>query len=493
MAKRPSLFNRIFSANPSGPARVSAFRERGVSGTPIYAGFIRPTDINSKLNGSERWRTASEILVNMSIVAAGIRYFLNLVAKPKWTLEPADDTDQAKEMAEFAEEIIHDMATSWPRVIRRSGMYRYHGFGIGEWTAKRRDDGRIGLQDIEVRPAHTIERWGTEDNGAITGVWQRSPQTGEYLWLPRSKIVYLVDDMMTDSPEGLGWFRALAEPAERLKNLQNFETLAFERNLAGVPIGKAPLSEIQKMVDDGLITEEQQSALIAGLQDFVETQAKAPNTSMILDSAPYESVKDDGTNFAAALKWSIDLLKGDMTGIEHLSATIDRLMHEMARIIGVESMLIGDDGAGSLALSRDKSNNLYLVVNSTLQDMAEAYDRDVLDPVWALNGLPPELRPHLKTEDVAFKDIEQIAAMLRDMAAAGATLDPEDPAINDMRDLAGISRVPDEIIDRRVEMAVRPPTLPSDGEEEDLSGGEDDNGGDGGKKPEPKSGQEDEE
>jgi hypothetical protein len=464
-----SLLKRVFgNQNPSGPARVGAYSERGVSGTPIYAGYVRNFDQNALLNGSQRWRTASDILVNFSIVSAGIRYFLDLVAKPTWKLDPANDTDEAKEMAEFVEEVINDMTTSWTRHVRRSGMYRYHGFGIGEWTAKRREDGRIGLADIEVRPTHTIERWGTDDKGSITGVWQRNPMTGEFLWLPRSKITYLVDDMMTDSPEGLGWFRSLAEPSHRLKNFQNFESLAFERNLAGVPIGKAPLSEIQKMVDTAQITEAQATELRNGITAFIEMQAKSPNTAVLIDSAVYEAPNNDGTNFTSVAKWGIDLLKGDMVGIEDLGHSIERITREMALIIGVESLLIGGDGKGSLALSRDKSNNLYLVVNSTLTDMAEAFDRDIIDPIWALNGFPEELRPTLKTEDVAFKDVEQIAAMLRDMAAAGATLEPDDPAINDMRDLAGISRVPDEIIERGKENAMRPPPVMGIGGEDDA-------------------------
>lgn len=481
MARPPSILSRLIGMNPSGPAKVPAFQERGVSGTPIYAGYVREIDSNAKLNGSQRWRTAADLLVNVSIVAAGIRYFLNLTAKPKWSVEAADDTPAAKEMAEFAEEILHDMKTSWPRVIRRAGMFRYHGFAIHEWTAKRRADGRIGMDDIEVRPAHTIEKWGTDEKFSVTGVWQRSPQTGEFIWLPRSKIIYLVDDMMTDSPEGMGWFRALAESGDRFQNYLKFEQRAFERNLGGVPIGRAPLSEIDQRIKAGEITDEEGAAMIAGLQDLCETQQRAPNTSMILDSIPYEAPQADGFNFSTTMKWGIDLLKGDMVGIENLGNAIDRVMHEMARIIGVESMLVGDGSTGSLALSKDKSANLYLVVNSTLQDMAEAFDRDVLDPIWALNGFDEDLRPHLKTEDVAFKDIEQISAMLRDMAAAGATLSPDDPAIDDMRDLAGISRQPEQPVSMDDAGVVRPnaPQIGPDGKPigpQGQTGAEDDAG-----------------
>ncbi len=451
----------------SGPKSLPPFREAGVSGTPIYGGFVLNREINAKLVGQQRYRTASDILCNISVVAAGVRYFLNLCGKPKWKAEPVDDTPAARDAADFVEAVIAEMSTSWARIVRRSGMYRYHGFGIGEWTAKRRDDGRIGLVDIEQRPQHTIWRWGTDPNGQVSGVWQRDPMNGNEIWLPRSKLVYLVDDMMTDDPEGLGWFRALADPAERMKRFQELETIAFERNLAGTPIGRVPYSEIEAAVAAGTVTRADANAMIKAMEEFVDLQVKEPTTSLILDSAPYESITADGTNVSSVYKWSIELMTGDMTGIEQLNGkdgALQRLTYEMARIIGVESILTGAQGAGSMALAAEQSNNLYTVVNSTVADMAEGFNRDIIAPIWKLNGFPDELRPTLKCEDVAFKDVEQIAAMLRDMAAAGAVLTPDDPAINDMRDLAGISRVPDDMAQRQIDEAaeLRAATQPID-------------------------------
>ena len=51
--------------------------------------------------------------------------------------------------------------------------------------------------------------------------------------------------------------------------------------------------------------------------------------------------------------------------------------------------------------------------------------------------------PELSTEAVRFTDVEQIGATLRDMATAGAVLEPDDPIIGEVRDLMGVSR-PDE-------------------------------------------------
>lgn len=436
-----NLFTRLLGLGPKIPL-VSPFREQGVSGTAVYGGYIASKETQSKLYGQEKYRTASDIITNISIVAAGVRYFLNLLAKPQWKVD-ADDDEQSKQLVEFVEEVMESMDTSWPRIIRRAGLYRYHGFGIQEWTAIKRDDGRIGFQDIESRPQHTIEKWAVDERGTVTGVWQRSPQTGQLIGLPRQKLVYLLDDTLTDSPEGLGWFRHLVDPSERLKIYLQLEGYGFQRDLSGTPIGRAPIAQINKLVNNGTLTREQAEDMLKGLENFVKLQAKKPDTGLLLDSQPHESQTADGLQVSSVPQWGLELLTGTVTSLDPIDKAISRLTYDMARIMGIENLLTGSEGTGSLALSKDKSRNIYLQVDATLSDMAAAFSKDFIDPLWTLNGLPDERKPKLKTEAVAFKDVEQITSALRDMATAGASLQPDDPAIDEVRDLLGLSHAPE--------------------------------------------------
>lgn len=454
MAALLDRFGRTISSN------ANPYSEIGVSGTAVFGGYIITKERSARLTGSERYRTASDILANVSIVSAGLRYFLNLLAKPEWTID-RDDGDQAKEDAEFVEDILGDMETSWGRIVRRAGMYRFHGFGIHEWIAKRRPDGRIGLKDIEVRPQHTIERWQVDASGAVTGVWQRSPQTGQEIGLPRNKLVYLVDDTVTDSPEGMGWFRHLVDPCDRLKTYLQLEGYGFQRDLSGTPVGRAPLQKIKQLVDAKKITQATADNLIQGMKNFVQMQAKSPDTGVLLDSQPYESLTADGQQVSAVPQWDLELLTGSVGSLPQVDKAINRLIYECARIIGIENMLTGSEGFGSMALSRDKSQHIYLSIQSTLHDMTEQFSKDIITPIWQLNGLPEETKPKLKAADVAFRDVEQIAAVMRDLATAGIVLQPDDPINNDLRDLMGVSRAPEldeETLDmmRNVSMGLLP-------------------------------------
>ena len=467
------LFERITQGRrgggSSGTPTTGAFQEFGVGGTIAYGGQIATGDRNPKARGPQRWQNAQDILVNTSIVAAGVRYYLNLAARPLWKLEPPSDKPEAKQAAEFAESLLHSTDTSWTRIVRRNAVFKFHGFGLHEWVAKRRDDGRIGFRSIEPRPPHTIERWDMDPHNSVLGVYQRNPGNGQPIYLPRPKLVYLVDDALTDSPEGLGWSRHLISPSDRMKKYLNLEAIGFERDLAGTPVGRAPYAAIKAAVAGGTLTEEQGKELTRGIEEFVRTKSRQPDTGLMLDSQPFIGKSDQGGNTpSSTMQYGIELLTGEPGTTAELGAAIGRTTWDMALIIGVERLLVGREGAGSLALSEDTSVNLYLNINSTLGDMAESYDRDLIGPAWALNGLDPALRPTLKVEDVSFKDVAKLAKVLADMSAAGAVLAPDDPAINEVRDLAGLPHQPDMTPERMGMLFPPPPSnTPAPGDNPD--------------------------
>lgn len=252
----PRLFNAVLP-------RTQPFKPAGVSGTPVYGGYVLSPERNPKLIGPEKYRTFSDILTNTTIVAAGMRYFLNVISRPQWNVEPVDQTDEAKKAAEFVERVLLDeLKTPWSRVVRRMGTYRFYGFAVQEWTAKKNDDGTVGFEDIESRPQWTIWRWEVDERGQVIGAWQRDPLTGRELGLPRNKIMYLVDDTLTDSPEGLGLLRHCVEPAERLKEYLRQEGYGFLRDLRGVPVGRVPMEELDENVKSGKMTQAERDKAV---------------------------------------------------------------------------------------------------------------------------------------------------------------------------------------------------------------------------------------
>lgn len=432
----PSLFKRVLDAlRPPAPR---PFVEMGVSGTAVYGGYVVVRERSPEWVGAQRYMSIADMAVNASIVAAGVHYFTNLIAHPRWTVEPADKSGPAQEAADLVDSVLQDLNQPWSRVVRRASMFRFYGFGVQEWTAKARLDGRIGLSGIEPRPQHSIERWAVDDGGAVQGCFQMAPITNEELGIPRKKMLYLVDDALTDSPEGLGIFRHLAEPWGRLKQYLMLEARAFERDLRGTPVGRAPYSLLNQAVKDGTLTQEQASAALEALEKFVKQQVKQSDTAIMLDSVPYYSQAADGAKVGGNPQWAVELLQGGAAGMAEVAASITRTQTEMARLLTCEHLMMGES-SGNRALGEDKSRNLYLVSNSVLGDIVAGVNQDIVPHICDLNGIPENLRPKCSAEDVAFKSADIVAGTLAKMAQAGATLAPDDPVIADVRSLMGVS------------------------------------------------------
>lgn len=420
---------------------VSPTQVAGAPGTAIFGGYVHNGEVASRLSQpDQRYRTYSEILANVSIVAAGVRYFLNLTAGAEWSFTPSK-ADKDGKYAELAQAILtDDPRTPWHRIVRRAAMFRFYGFSVQEWIARRRDDGVMTLADVAPRAQRTIERWDLDVEGNVLGAIQTNPQNNQSLYLPRGKLLYMVDDTLNDSPEGLGLFRHLVRPSERLQRYEQLEGFGFETDLRGTPVGRGPFTKLAEMEKSGQLTRAQRIAIEAPMRDFVQNHVKTPQLGMLLDSAPYES-QDEAARPSSTSQWSLELLKGTTSSQPEMGEAIGRVNRELARILGVEQLLLGE-GAGSFALSKDKTQSFFLLVDASLREVRETVDQDLLDTVWKLNGWPDEMKPEMGTEAVQARDIEQVAASLRDMAAAGAILSPNDPAINEVRDLLGLSHQP---------------------------------------------------
>ena len=430
-------------------ARVAATKTIGVPGTAIWNGYIEDGERDSALTGQNKYRTYSDILANVSIVAAGTRYFLNLISNATWNIDPVDDTPEAKRFAEDVEFIIDQMNMPWRRVVRKAATYKFYGFSIQEWTAKRLDNGLIGIGRIDARPQSTIERWMRDDVGDIESVWQRSPQNSNEIEIPRDKLIYIVDDALNDSPEGLGLFRHVAEPTRRLKRFEQLEGYGFESDLRGIPVGRAPLAQLGELVKNGEITEAEKTAIVQPLVDFMGNHIKNPKLSLLVDSVVYQSTGDNETP-SNVRQWDLELLKAGSTSQKEIHETIRRLNEEIARILSMEGLLLGSGPNGTRSLSEGKSNNLAIVVDSTQKEMAETFDRDFIGVIGELNGWPKEMWPKCNPEPIRFKDVGEVTQALNDMAGAGAILAPDDPAINAVRGLLSMPEQTEENIQSNI-------------------------------------------
>lgn len=449
-----STFWNPFSKGSSQPKNAKPdTTEYGTSGSQVIGGYVVEDERDATLVGQEKYRTYSNILLNTSVISASTRYYLNLITKAGWRFTPSE-ADVDNYYAEMVEEILTSMATPWHRVIRRAAMYRFYGYSLHEWTAEVRPDGVIGFTDIAARPQRTIERWDVDVKGRVQGVWQRNDE-GVEVYIPRWKLMYVIDDSLNDSPEGVGLFRHLVYPTRRLQRYEQLEGYGFESDLRGTPIARAPLAELNRKLDSGDIDQKTYTAYLAPIRSFLKAHVKSPRLGMLMDSAPW-SAKDEAGTPSAMYQWSVDLLRGSPTSLLENASAIERVNLEMARIMGTEHLLIGGDGKGSMALSSDKSHNFALIVESSLKEVGESASDDIVDTLFAINGWDPKFKPKTEPEPIRFRSPEQITSAILDLARAGAVITPDDPVVDALRDVLNLPRTTRETLSTSQSSVVDP-------------------------------------
>lgn len=432
-----------FFGGNARPAPVTS--PNGGDGVQAYGGWLAPDERRPDLIAPRKWLTYANAH-HTAIIATGLRYRCNLLAGAEWHAEanPRGGADAERAVDIVTQGLITaQLPRPWQLCVRKASMFQVNGFSMFEWTVKRRDDDMVVFADIAHRPPHTIQRW---DKPSEQESWQAIAQltrAGNEFLIPRERLWYCWDDTLTDQPDGVGLMRHVIELVRRLGILEGLEGVAYETDVRGMPIGRAPIEEMRAAVG----TESDPAKVKAfinertrNLQAQLENTVKSPEKLqwLLLDSATYKNANQESVT--AVQKWAFDLLKGDARGLMELDKVIGRLQLEIARVFGIEFVMM--TGKGSQAMHADKTSMLAASLNAALAEIGAAATRDLARPLVALNGLDPDTcTPTLVAEPVDQSDVTQVAQMLLYLSQAG--LQPNDPAINVMRGWSGLPSAPE--------------------------------------------------
>jgi len=433
-----SVGKALSSFFTAGARPASNATANGGDGIQSYGGYLQSDERRSELQGKAKWVTYANA-ANTGIVATGLRYAGGLLAGTAWHAEPNErggaDADRGVEIV--TEGLINArMPKPFSTIVRRTALYKYFGYSLHEWSATRRADGMIVFSDIAHRPQHTIERWDKPDDRSP---WQAVGQLGaggvRYV-IPRGRLLYAVDDTLTDSPDGVGLMRHVVELVRRLGVLEGLEGLAYETDLRGMPIGRAPIVDLKaaaqtevgndKAKIEGYVSERTQK-LREALQGIVKSPEKLQY--LLLDSGTYRNA--DQSSITAVQKWAFELLRGDANGVDAVAAAIGRLQLEIARVLGIEfAMIGGGNSAGTYGMHDSKVSVFATSLQTTLSEIAAFAENDLARVLVGLNGLDPDTcTPKLVAEPISTDAIEGVCIALSHLAQAGLQSDDEAIAV----------------------------------------------------------------
>lgn len=454
-----------------------------VPGTATYGGRPASDEISPEwANPVTRFKRQKEIAYNTDIVSAGMSAFLRLVSGVEWSASPPKNlmggsAADAKLYAELTVEMMHDMSSPWSAVTVDSALSPFIGYAMQSTQGKLRPDGLLGLENLWTIPQNTVDQWLLDPAGLITGIVQKSPADGyvEHV-IPRNRVAYFKHKFISDAPEGTGLLRFCAKTATMIEEYLDLELAGFQNDLRGTPVMYVPEAELKARVGKTLsggttkVTQSDVDAALAGARDLAAGKLRKNGQGLTVDSEVYV---DTHKNPTAVRKWEVQLLQGSGGASEVAGLAIDRLTRSLARILGVEHMLLGGDGSGSLALGREKILMFKLLVDATLSNMAWVYRHDVVKAfIFARNGWDPRLVPLLQPRAVQLKDVMLALQVVEGLARAGFTARPGDKAPDVIREMVDLPPMPEEDPDADL-------LEPGDDDEEDLLGGDEDDDPDG--------------
>jgi hypothetical protein len=440
MSLRSRLASYLFNAPSDAPAvevgasvapvakADSPTKPVGVSGQVFYGGYHQSNERNPEMLGAAKWAFFEDAKRNVAAIGLGMRVHLTLAGTPDWNIEPwkPDEAEEPSaedvEKAKWFEASLGKMDTPWKTATQIAMLATWEGDNKQAWHLRMDALGRLALADLFWLEGHTIEKWLTDERGKVTGVVQRSPQDGQETEpIMRDRFAWNRDLPLTGSPEGLGILRQLAEAIRQLKIMEKALGKGFEKDANQTVVILGPIAERKAMIgqfDQGLgrtFTQADFDAEFRGAVDYANAD-KRKGAVAFFDSSPYRNESGELTNVP---RWRFEVVKASMESAEAQSAEIKRLTWMALAFCGLEFLLLGSDGVGSLAMSASKMENARRAITNALNSWAQIFRRDVIQPVWKWNGWDPDTAPTPTFEALELADIASIVQSMSTIWTAG--------------------------------------------------------------------------
>lgn len=421
----------------------------GVAGDNTHNGQIRADEFLPDLRGRKAIRKYREMRDNDSTIGAVMYAAEQVLRDVNLEVKPANDSEQAKREAEFVKSVLNDMDHTLDDHIAEALSFLSYGFAWFEVVYKRRvgpnersdkkkskyTDGRIGVRKIASRAPWTINKFDVDQvTGDVLGIEQ---STGNFTttknYIPVNKSLYYRTTSLNGDPSGRSILRNAYTSYEFLNNLQMIEAIAVERELAGIPVARIPAEYL------GPDATAAQANFVSELQTILRDVKFNEQGYIVLPSDVYVDGEGKPTNTRLV---DIELMSSSGTRNIEIDPIVRRYQHDIARSVLSEFLLLGSQG-GSYALSKSKTDLFLRALESYIQAIVDVLNKQLVERLWELNGLPYDLMPTIEAGDVAPHDLREIAAFLRNLNGANIDVSNHPEVISDLMAIAELDYDPE--------------------------------------------------
>ena len=410
--------------------------EIGIGGTNTKDGTIRADEFIPELRGKRAIKKYREMRDNDSTVGAIMYATEQVLRDVDYYVEPANDTPEAQREADFVKSVLEDMEHTLDDHIAEALSHLTFGFSLFEVVYKRRrgpdfrsgkkhskyTDGRIGVRKLASRAQWTIERFDVDKTtGDVLGVRQEQSFGSKPIYIPSTKLVHYRTTITNNDPSGRSILRNAYSSYQYLKNLQNVEAVAVERELHGIPVGRISAEYLSPdATADQAAVRSQMEKVLRDLKFNEQGYA-------LLPSDVYRDAEGRPTNQRIV---DIELISSNGTRNIDIHPIIQRYQHDIARSVMAEFLMLGAGQNGSYALSKSKTDLFLRSMESYINSIFDVLNKQLIETLWQINGLNYDLMPKVCAGDVAPHDLRELGAYLRNLNGANIDLSGQKDIVN---------------------------------------------------------------
>lgn len=367
------------------------------------------------LRGDQWFKTVREMTEQDATVGAVIFAVEMACRAVKWSAEPADESDEAKDWSDFLDQAFDDMPDSWADVAANALSFVVYGYSLFELVYKQRlgqsddrtttskyDDGRIGWRKWAFRPQPSKLRW-EYDKGDVVGWTQRLKNYSE-VTIPAEKYVLFRSSARAGNAEGPSILKRAYRSYYHKRETEIQEAIGIMRDLGGLIHVEVPESVMTGQAPKEIQARNMYKKLIQHVHRGVQEGIMTPST------------RDDKGNKLVEVK----LLNSGGSRQFDTTKIIERLRTDIAMTMLADFVLIGHQQVGAYSVAASKVDTFTRAISGWLDMMEEAINEQAVARLMRMNAVPTRLWPKWKHGDVAGVDLKEMGEFISKMLAAGA-------------------------------------------------------------------------
>jgi hypothetical protein len=320
-------------------------------------------------------------------------------------------------------EIITMIPFGWAlmefRMKRRVGMgeinfdpvdpYGLDANGIGskvpEFAPSRFSDGLVGFRSWSLRSQETLFMWEFDEDSNATVMQQMAPPDFAIRRIPLSKSLLFRTQVAKNNPEGRSALRNAWVSYYMKKNLQVFEGIGIERDLAGYPmiqIEKPDINNGLAVPDIWNDNDPKMVALLAAMQRIVRSVRRDEQEGLVM---PW---------------WAkFTLISTGSRRQNHTNEIIGRYDQRIAMSMMADFIMLGHEAVGSKALAATKISLFTSALSSFMDTASAVVDRRAIPTLLKFNGISLDLAPSLEHGDVESINIQELGEFISKLSGTG--------------------------------------------------------------------------